>query len=82
MLSSVLRSRKAIFINIEIIRAFARYRGLLVRDDILRKEINTLNQKIDQVFSFLLGKIDAMNENNTKKRKRIGCKDYEKEEGQ
>jgi hypothetical protein len=57
--------------------------AMLVRDDLLRKDINALDKKIDQVFRFLLGKIDAMNGNNAKKiRKRIGYKDYEKEEGQ
>ncbi len=40
MLSSVLNSEKAIQVNIEIMRAFAQYRSLLIENKDLRKEIN------------------------------------------
>jgi len=43
MLSSVLRSEKAIKINIEIMRAFARYRALLNENEELKKEIMKLD---------------------------------------
>jgi hypothetical protein len=39
MLSSDLRSKKAIKINIEIMRAFAAYRAMLIENRSLRKEI-------------------------------------------
>ena len=39
MLSSVLHSDKAIKINIEIMRAFARYRALLKENEELKKDI-------------------------------------------
>ena len=50
MLSSVLRSKKAIKINIEIMRAFAVYRAMLIEDKSLRKEIKVLDEKINKVF--------------------------------
>ena len=59
MLSSVLRSEKAIQINIEIMRAFARYRSLLLENEEMRKEIVALDNKLTQSFKFLLEKIDA-----------------------
>lgn len=60
MLSSVLRSKKAIKINIEIMRAFAVYRAMLLEDKTLHKEIKALDEKINKVFRFILDKIDAL----------------------
>lgn len=77
MLSSVLRSKKAIRINIEIMRAFAVYRAMLIEDKSLRKEIKVLDEKINKVFRFLLDKIDALHQVKTPPRKKIGYKDYQ-----
>ena len=77
MLSSVLRSKKAIKINIEIMRAFAVYRAMLIEDKSLRKEIKTLDEKINKVFRFLLDKIDALHQEKAEPRKKIGYKDYQ-----
>jgi hypothetical protein len=74
MLSSVLRSEKAILVNIEIMRAFARYRSLLRENEDLQKEIIKLDQKVDSVFQYLLEKIDDMHEIQQLPRKRIGYK--------
>lgn len=60
MLSSVLRSERAIKMNIEIMRAFARYRALLNENKELRKEIMLLDNKLNQAFKFLLKKLDAL----------------------
>jgi len=77
MLSSVLSSDKAIQVNIEIMRAFARYRKLLMESNDFKKK---LDNKIDQIFRFLLEKIDALGEKQIKKtRPKIGFK-REKEE--
>lgn len=78
MLSSVLRSEKAININIEIMRAFARYRALLKENEDLKKEILKLDAKLNQAFKFLLNKIDAMHEKTTKPRIPIGYKTFKK----
>ncbi|MCX6257418.1 MAG: ORF6N domain-containing protein [Bacteroidia bacterium] len=74
MLSSVLNSEKAIQVNIEIIRAFARYRGLLKETEDIRQEIKTLDEKINNAFKYLLEKIDALHQskNEQQTRKRIG----------
>ena len=79
MLSSVLRSKKAIKINIEIMRAFAVYRAMLLEDIILHKEIKALDEKINKVFRFILDKIDALHQEKAKPRQKIGYKDYQNE---
>ncbi len=73
MLSSVLTSKKAIQINIEIMRAFSRYRALILENKELKEEIRTLDGKINQSFRYLLEKIDALTP-VYKDRKKIGYK--------
>ena len=81
MLSSVLRSKKAISINIDIMRAFAKYRALLIKNQDIHSEIKILDDKINKVFKFLLDKIDALHQNKReeKPRKRIGYKNFDNE---
>ena len=81
MLSSVLRSKKAISINIDIMRAFAKYRALLIKNQDIGSEIRILDDKINKVFRFLLDKIDALHQNQIEKkpRKRMGYKNFDNE---
>ena len=80
MLSSVLRSKKAISINIEIMRAFARYRAMLIENEDLHSEIQALDNKINKVFKFLLDKIDALHQKKiVEKPIKVGYKDFEKD---
>ncbi len=80
MLASVLRSKKAITINIEIMRTFARYRAMLMDNKDLNSEIKALDDKINKVFKFLLDKIDALHQKKIEgnPRKKVGYKDFEK----
>lgn len=71
MLSSVLNSRKAVQINIEIMRAFARYRAYILENNDLRKEVMALDTKLNEAFKYLLEKIDALAPQYTH-RKKIG----------
>ena len=73
MLSSVLSSKKAVQINIEIMRAFSRYRAIILENVDLKKEIKVLDGKLDHAFKFLLEKIDALAPNYTD-REKIGYK--------
>jgi len=72
MLSSVLRSEKAIKINIEIMRAFARYRSLLKENEELKKEILKLDAKLNKAFRVLLDKIDSLHQKATTPMKPVG----------
>lgn len=74
MLSSVLRSEKAIAVNIEIMRAFARYRAILRENEELRKEIQNIEEKLNDAFQFLMQRIDELHQVNTEPRKAIGYK--------
>ena len=78
MLSSVLHSERAIKINIEIMRAFARYRALLRENEELKKEILKLDAKLNHAFKFLLDKLDALHQKANEPRKPIGYKTKKK----
>ena len=80
MLSSVINSEKAIQINIEIMRTFARYRAMLRENEDLKIEIKTLDNKFTRAFKLLLDKIDALHQKKIEgPRKRIGYKNFNKE---
>jgi hypothetical protein len=74
MLSSVLHSDKAIKINIEIMRAFSRYRALLKENEELKNEIVKLDAKLNQSFRFLLDRIDSLHQKANKPRIAVGFK--------
>ncbi|MBU1014239.1 MAG: ORF6N domain-containing protein [Bacteroidetes bacterium] len=79
MLSSVLNSDRAIQINIEIMRAFSKYRALLLESKELNSEIKRLDSKIDKVLKYLLSKIDALQQKKLDVPcKKIGYKSHEK----
>ncbi len=75
---SMLRSEKAIQINIEIMRSFARYRALIRENSELKKEINKLDKKLNQAFKFLLEKIDVLHQKESKPLNPIGFKPVKK----
>ena len=81
MLSSVLNSDKAIKVNIEIMRAFAKYRAFLIENQDLKSEIRAMDDKINKVFKFLLDRIDELHQEKSVPRKIIGFKrgDHHKE---
>ena len=51
MLSSVLRSQRAVRVNIEIMRAFVRLRELLSSHADLARRLDDLEKKYDQQFA-------------------------------
>lgn len=74
MLSSVLNSDRAIQINIQIMRAFTRLRGLLSTYEELKKAILKLAQKHDEDVSMLFTEIDRLDRllGEHKTQRRIG----------
>ena len=72
MLSSVLHSEKAIRINIEIMRAFARYRAFLLENKELKSELHALDKKFTQAFNLLLKRLDELHQKKSLPRTRIG----------
>jgi hypothetical protein len=57
MLSSVLRSPRAVAVNVEIMRAFVRLRQLLLSHADLAKKLDALEQKYDSQFKIVFDAI-------------------------
>ena len=72
MLSSVLHSEKAIRINIEIMRAFARYRAILNESHELKNELRDLDLKFTTAFNMLVKRLDELHRKKNLPRTRIG----------
>jgi hypothetical protein len=75
MLSSVLRSKQAVRVNIEIMRAFVRLRGLLAANRELAKKLDELERKVsshDQAIAGVLGAIRQLMAPPEPKRRPIG----------
>lgn len=57
MLSSVLKSKRAVRVNIEIMRAFVRLREILSTNVELARKLNQLEQKYDAQFKVVFDAI-------------------------
>ena len=73
MLSSVLRSGRAAMVNVEIMRAFVRLRGMLSANADLARKLDVLEQKYDAQFKAVFDAIrELMTPPPESSRKRIG----------
>jgi flagellar capping protein FliD len=69
MLSSVLNSRRAIQVNIQIMRAFTQLRQMLSTHEDLKKKIEAMEKKYDQQFQIVFEAIKQLLETEAKPRK-------------
>jgi hypothetical protein len=74
MLSSVLRSPRAVQVNIEIMRAFVRLRRMLQANTVLARQLKDLEKKYDSQFKAVFDAIRELMAPPEKKRRRIGFK--------
>ncbi len=72
MLSSVLRSPRAIHVNIEIMRAFVRLRQLLRENAELARKLTALERKYDQQFKVVFDAIRELMSPPERARRAIG----------
>jgi len=72
MLSSVLRSPRAVLVNIEIVRAFVRLRRLLASHAELGRKLRALERKYDAQFRVVFDAIREIMEAPEKDTRRIG----------
>ncbi len=72
MLSSVLKSRRAVLVNIEIMRTFVRLRRMLASNVELSRKLHALEQKYDTQFKIVFDAIRELMTPAEPKRKRIG----------
>jgi len=72
MLSSVLRSSRAILANVEVMRAFVRLRSMLVSHETLARHLAALESKYDAQFKVVFDAIPELAEPPAKPRRSIG----------
>jgi hypothetical protein len=72
MLSSVLRSKCAIQVNIQIMRAFTQLRSLLASHADLRHKIEDMEKRYDEQFRIVFEAITQLIEEDEKPPKKIG----------
>ena len=72
MLSGVLKSKRAVQVNIEIMRAFVRLRRMLSVHKDLELKLTDLEQKYDEQFKIVFEVINQLMTPPAKPRKKIG----------
>jgi len=72
MLSSVLKSKRAVHVNIEIMRAFVKLRKILASNAGLARKLGALEKKYDAQFKVVFDAIRALMQPPDKQKKRIG----------
>ena len=71
MLSSVLRSKRAVLVNIEIMRVFVQLRQMLSTNTELAKQLSELERKYDRQFKVVFEAIRQLMTPREQKRKQI-----------
>lgn len=74
MLSSVLRSERAVQVNITIMRAFVQLRTMLSSNEELNRKLSALEQKYDAQFKVVFDALRNLLETPTPPRRQIGFK--------
>ncbi len=72
MLSSVLKSKRAIYVNIQIIRVFTRFRQAILDNADLRKELEDLKQISEERFRIVFETLDQLISIENAEKKKIG----------
>jgi ribosomal protein S17E len=72
MLSSVLRSKRAVQVNIQIMRAFTQLRKMLSTHEDLKRKIESMEKKYDEQFQIVFEAIKQLIETDEKPKKKIG----------
>ena len=75
MLSSVLNSKRAISVNIQIIRTFTTLRKILSTHKELREKIDAMEQKYDKRFRVIFDTLRLLIKEDAKPKKKIGFYD-------
>ena len=72
MLSSVLKSKRAIQVNIQIMRAFTKLRQMLTTHADLKKKIESMEKKYDENFKIVFEAFRQLLETEAEPKKKIG----------
>ena len=79
MLSSVLRSKRAIHVNIQIMRTFTQLRKMLSTHKDLKRKIESMEKKYDEQFQIVFEAIKQLLTEEDKPKKKIGYTVREKQ---
>lgn len=77
MLSSVLNSKTAILVNIQIIRVFTRLQEMVLSNEALKRKIEAMEKKYDHQFKVVFDALKSLLSSPAKKIKRIGFRNEE-----
>ena len=72
MLSSVLNSKRAVMVNIQIIRTFTRFREMIESNKELKKKIDDMGKKYDVQFQIVFKAIKKLIEPELKPKRKVG----------
>jgi type IV secretory pathway component VirB8 len=72
MLSGILRSKKAILINIAIMRAFVKMRELIDENKELKKKLDKLENKYDKQFKLVFDALRLLIHQESKPKNPLG----------
>jgi len=72
MLSSVLNSKRAIQVNIQIMRAFTKLRTMLLTHEDLKRKIEDMEDKYDEQFRIVFQAIKQLLQEDDKPKRKIG----------
>ncbi|MHC4739834.1 MAG: ORF6N domain-containing protein [Planctomycetota bacterium] len=72
MLSSVLKSKRAMAVNIAIMRTFVKLREILGSNELLRRKIESMERKYDEKFEQVFAVLENMLTEESKPKRQIG----------
>jgi hypothetical protein len=75
MLSSVLRSGRAIAVNIQIMRTFVELRTLLSTHEVFRKKIESMEKKYDKQFKVVFDVLKQLFKEDERPKEKIGFRE-------
>lgn len=78
MLSSALRSKRAVEVNIAIIRTFVKLRQILADNDLLRRKIESTERKYNEQFQQVFAVLNYMIAEEAKPKKPFGFRSKKK----
>ncbi|MBW1675417.1 MAG: ORF6N domain-containing protein [Deltaproteobacteria bacterium] len=72
MLSSVLRSKRAIHVNIQIMRVFTKLRQMVLENEDLRRELAKMRKQTDERFQIVFETLDQLLSVDSRPKRKIG----------
>jgi len=72
MLSGILNSKRAIQVNIQIMRTFTKLRHMIAGHEELKKAVDELREQTDERFEVVFSVLDKLLADDEKPKKKIG----------